>query len=104
MNSQTFKLNVKIPAWGKDLKRLGHLDFNCSRVSQQLLILSKWEVWGSGRCLCLKVQSCSTGTQWQPCSRGLWLPLPAWQRVGTFSVSLHYALEPGLNLEPWLVP
>lgn len=104
VSSQTLKFNVKIFAQGKHIKRSGCLDFKCSRISQQLLILGKWEVLGSGRCLWLKIQSCSTGTQWQPCFAGLRLPLPMLQRVGISGVLLLCTLEQGLNRKPQLVP
>lgn len=104
VSSQTLKFNIKIFAQGKHIKHSGCLDFNCSRVSWQLLILGKWEVLGSGRCLWLKMQSCSTGTQWQPCFTGLQLPLPMLQCVGTSGVLLLCALEQDLNQKPQLVP
>lgn len=104
-SSQTVKFNVKILAQGKHLKHMGRLDFNCSRVSQQLLIPSKWEVLGSGRCLWLKIQSCRADSQsGSPASLGLWLPLPTLQSVGTSSVLPHCALEQGLNQKPSFVP
>lgn len=78
------------------------MDFHCSRDSQQLLFLSKLQVLGSGRCLWLNMQSCSTGTQCQSFT-GLRL-LPTLERVGTSGVLPQCALEQGLNWKPRLFP
>lgn len=58
LSSQTLRVSL-ILAQEKHLKLSGLWSLTC-RVSQQVLVLSKWEVLGSGRCLWLKMQSCST--------------------------------------------